>query len=118
VDDTRPTLWRITDRHTFAMLRSHGRRARHGVVSVSYLAPADAATAEPPRVGFAISTAAGGAVTRNRIKRRLRAVLRELRQSGDLPTGTYLLSARADAAQLPWSRLVSDVRAAVEAALR
>jgi ribonuclease P protein component len=115
VDDPRPTLWRITDRQTFASLRERGRRARHGLVSVTYLGP-DLGSDDPPRVGFAISMAVGGAVDRNRVKRRLRAALRELGR--DLPAGTYLISARAEAARTSWSALVADVRAAVVAATR
>jgi ribonuclease P protein component len=118
VDQARPPLWRITDRRTFVMLREHGRRARHGVISVTYLGPAADAAAEPPRAAYAISKAAGGAVVRNRIKRRLRAALRELQATGELPRGTYLVTARTEAARTPWSGLVSDLRDAIAEATR
>jgi len=114
----RPQLWRITDRQTFVMLREHGRRGRHGAVSVTYLGPTGSSVAEPPRVAFAVGKSVGGAVVRNRIRRRLRAALRELQAAGALPAGSYLLSTRRQAARQPWSALVDDVRTAVAEATR
>ena len=73
-----PELWRITDRRTFQALRQQGRRARRGPLTVTWLAPAPGD--DRPRRGPASPSAApsGGAVLRNRIRRRLRAALREL----------------------------------------
>ena len=68
-----PTLWRIRDRGTFAAMRRSGRRARRGLVTVTWLAPADAA-GDPPRIAFAVP-GRSGAVVRNRVRRRLRAAL-------------------------------------------
>jgi RNase P protein component len=45
-------------------------------------------------------------VVRNRVRRRLRAALRELLVQGRLPAGTYLLGATAVVATMPWSELV------------
>ena len=48
------------------------------------------------RIGYTVTTKCGNAVVRNRIKRRLRALVREL--NGDAVPGTdYVLIARADA---------------------
>lgn len=110
----RPQLWRITDRTSFLELRRNGRRARRGPLSVTYL---EAATPHP-RVGFAVGKAAGGAVTRNRIRRRLRAALRTLQAAGRLPAGTYLLGGGGELATLPWSDLVELVGDAVGAAVQ
>ena len=60
----------------------------------------------PPRVGFAVGRTVGGAVVRNRIRRRLRAAFRELQRAGALPSGAYLVGATAIVATLPWSALV------------
>jgi ribonuclease P protein component len=111
----RPQLWRITDRTTFAALRRHGRRTRRGPLTLTYLAPAADAPTTPPRAGFAIGKATGGAVVRNRVRRRLRAALRELLVTDRLPAGTYLLGATAEVAHLPWSTLVATVAEAVRA---
>jgi ribonuclease P protein component len=107
----RPGLWRISDRATFQALRA-GRRARRGAISVTYV-PAESA---PPRVAFAIGKHTGGAVVRNRTRRRLRAALRELQGRGALPPGAYLVGGSPDLARLPWSALCTDLEAAVLAA--
>ena len=109
-----PTLWRITDRRTFSALRRDGRRARSGAIALTWLpAPGDPT---PPRVAFAVTRPSGGAVVRNRIRRRLRAALRELRAAGSLPAGTYLVSAGPEVRTLPWSDLVARLSEAVTTA--
>jgi RNase P protein component len=50
---------------------------------------------------------------RNRVRRRLRAALRQLLVEDRLPAGTYLLGAQAEVATMPWSALVSQVADAV-----
>lgn len=108
----RPRLWRVTDRASFLALRRRGHRARRGPVAVTWL---PAASDPMPRVAFAIGRAAGGAVVRNRIRRRLRAALQELLADGRLPAGTYLVSGTAEVADLPWPELVALLDAAVAA---
>jgi ribonuclease P protein component len=63
------------------------------------------------RVAFAIGRRVGGAVVRNRLRRRLRSVCAELR----LPAGEYLVSVVPDAADLPFAELQAVVTAAFEA---
>jgi ribonuclease P protein component len=109
----RPQLWRVTDRASFQALRRNGRRVRTGPLTVTYLAPPADAADTPPRVAFTVGKAAGGAVVRNRVRRRLRAALRALVADGALPSGTYLWGAGAAVATLPWADLVAQVRAAV-----
>ena len=109
---SRPELWRITDRSTFQALRERGRRTRRGPLTVTWLAP-DPSDDRPPRAGFAIGRPVGGAVTRNRIRRRLRAALRELQASARLPAGAYLLGGSAALADLPWPELVELLDATI-----
>jgi ribonuclease P protein component len=111
----RPQLWRVTDRSTFVELRRRGQRARRGPISLAWLPPDPALPATPPRVAFAVGKAAGGAVQRNRIRRRLRAALRALQGQGRLPAGTYLLGAQPTVLQLPWAELVAMLEAAIGA---
>ncbi|MEO7429254.1 MAG: ribonuclease P protein component [Acidimicrobiales bacterium] len=113
---SRPQLWRVTNRAAFAALRRNGQRGRCGPLSVTWLAPAPGAPIEPPRVAFAIGRAAGGAVLRNRIRRRLRAGLRELQSAGRLPSGSYLLGANAKLARLPWTEVLATLEEALLAA--
>ncbi len=108
----RPEVWRITDRRTFQALRREGRRARRGPLTVTWLAP-DRGDGNPPRAGFALGRSVGGAVVRNRVRRRLRAALRELQAAGRLPAGAYLLGGTAELAELPWPVLVDLVEATI-----
>jgi ribonuclease P protein component len=113
----RPRLWRVTDRAAFQALRRDGRRGRHGPVSVTWLPDPGPAPGAPPRVACAVGKATGGAVVRNRIRRRLRGGALELRRRDRLPDGTYLLAGTAAVAQLPFDDVVCDLDAAVTAAV-
>ena len=103
----RPKLWRVTQRSTFAALRHDGHRARRGPLTVTWLAPTSGDLEAPPRVAFAIGRSVGGAVVRNRIRRRLRSAMAEVQRARGLPAGSYLLSGDARLATLPWSDLVA-----------
>jgi ribonuclease P protein component len=115
VASPRPHLWRVSDRATFQAFRA-GRRVRRGPVSVTFVTPSPDAASSPPRVAFAVGKGAGGAVVRNRVRRRLRAAVRELQLQRPLPAGAYLLGGSAELAHLPWSALVAHVGAAIRAA--
>jgi RNase P protein component len=65
-----------------------------------------------------VGKAAGGAVLRNRVRRRLRAALRLLASEGRLPAGTYLLGGSAPLATLPWTDLVDLVGSTIDEARR
>ena len=116
-DVARPQLWRISERRTFQELRRHGRRARRGPLTVTWLAPPDGAPVRT-QAGFTIGKGTGGAVVRNRVRRRLRAALRELLVDGHLRPGAYLLGGGAVLATMPWSELVSLVQGTCEEAHR
>lgn len=103
-------IWRVTDRASFDALR-RGRRGRAGAVAVTYV---PAAPDQPvPRAAFQVGKRTGGAVVRNRIRRRLRAALRDLDGRGALPAGTYLVGGRRELADQPWPELVRDLETAV-----
>lgn len=110
---SRPRLWRVTDRAGFAALARDGRRARHAGITVTRVAPAPGAAGEPPRVALAVTRATGGAVARNRVRRRLRAAMAELARRDALPGGTYLVGGGAELAERPWEALVADLEVAV-----
>jgi ribonuclease P protein component len=66
-------IWPIRERSSFRAL-AKGRRRRRGVVMVT--AAMVGSPSEPPRVAYAVGRRAGGAVARNKVRRRLRAATR------------------------------------------
>lgn len=98
----------IRDRRTFAALRTNGLRVRRGPLSATFLA--DDPTG-PLRVAYAIGRRAGTAVVRNRLRRRLRAIMADLvRTRPDLlPGGSLVISAGAEASGRKPDELSNDV---------
>lgn len=71
-----PARSRLRERADFAAAVRGPRSTRAGSrLLVVHATTADARTDTPPRVGFVVSRAVGGAVVRNRTKRRLRAIV-------------------------------------------
>jgi ribonuclease P protein component len=69
---------------------------------------------EPPRVAYAIGRRAGGAVARNRIRRRLRAATRT--HAAELEPGrAYLVGVVGAAASAPYPVLSDSLHAALRA---
>ncbi len=104
---TTATIWRVRDRATFTALRRHGRRARSGPLTVTWL---PGRSAQPPRVAYSISRTVGPAVVRNRIRRRLRAVVAEV--ATDLAPGDYLIGVAPAAAHVSFAALRSSLQVA------
>ena len=80
---------------------------RSGPLRVRYLAAPG-----PARVGYAVGKQAGGAVDRNRIRRRLRAAVAHA--NTPLTSGFYVISADPTALRAPFGELVHAVENAVE----
>ncbi|WP_406106569.1 ribonuclease P protein component [Micromonospora globbae] len=122
-------LRRSTD---FAAAVRGGRRAGRGAVVVHLTLPAAPGSSTPTspepardtgaeqpsaptRAGFVVSKAVGPAVVRNRVRRRLRHLVRE--RLGQLPAGsTLVVRALPAAADVSYQRLGADLDAALAAA--
>jgi len=93
---------RVRDRDAFARLRRDGIRIRTDPLWCSFVLDPDL---EPPQVAFAIGRAVGSAVSRNRLRRRLRAVL----VACDVPPGLYLVGARVPACEHTFADIENTV---------
>jgi ribonuclease P protein component len=118
---------RLRRRDEFTTAFRSGRRAGRGAVVVHLTLPPNpdldqpasapgAASATPPaRAGFVVSKAVGGAVARNRVKRRLRHLTRE--RLAELPPGsTLVVRALPTAADRSYQQLGLDLDKAIAAA--
>jgi ribonuclease P protein component len=102
-------IWRIRERRSFGRLSAEGRRVRAGVLWCTFvLDPHGSET--PPRVAFALGRALGPAVTRNLVRRRLRALLQSAESSGLLPPGEYLIGGQPAIAARSFDQLRTDVQ--------
>lgn len=98
----------IRDRRTFEALRARGIRARSGPLAATFLGEVDGTAV---RVAYAIPKRAGGAVQRNRVRRRLRALVAQA--TGDpahpFPPGALVVTAGPEAAHRSSEELRIDV---------
>lgn len=104
-------LGSLTKRSEFLHVRN-GRYAARNTVVIQMRA-CDAA-GDGVRAGFTATKKIGGAVVRNRCKRRLRALAREHLPRLGKAGHDYVFIARADTATAPHERLVQDVQKALE----
>lgn len=75
--------------------------------------PPKAVPAGTARFGLTVTKQLGGAVQRNRIRRRLRAVLQQTAPQAARPGFDYVVIARAGAGTLAFERLLADMTAAL-----
>jgi ribonuclease P protein component len=101
-------LWRVRDRASFVALRRDGVRRRVAALTIVHL-PVEAGGSPVPAVAFAIGRGVGPAVDRNRIRRRIKAIIAQ----SDVAPGTYLVSAGRSVLRLS----DQDLRAQVADAL-
>ena len=97
-------IYRVRSRATFAEL-SRVRPRRDGEVWVRQVRTVDPG---PPQVAYAVSRAVGNAVVRNRVRRRLRAIVGE-REDALLQGFVYLVGVSPRASELTFDELARSV---------
>jgi len=102
---------RIRSRRTFAELRRPTGRGRHGAVAVAFL---DRPGWERSEVAYAVNRSVGNAVRRNRLRRRMRAIVAEW--SDGLRPGAYVVHGGPEAPALEFRELRVAMSRAIEKA--
>jgi ribonuclease P protein component len=98
---------KIRRRGTFELLRAEGIKVRRGPLAMTYVDDGEPTA----RVAYAVPRRVGTAVERNRIRRRLRAVLADQ----PLQPGAHLVSADRSVLTLSHTELVARVGSVLEA---
>ena len=101
-------IWRIRDHATFVAFSGAPAR-RAGALSVRRV---DGPAGDPPRVAYALGRHVGSAPVRNRLRRRLRAILAGL-EAEMVPGSAYLVAARPEAVRMTTSELEAALRRAL-----
>jgi ribonuclease P protein component len=108
-----PRLTTLKRRPEFLRVRSGARWATPGFVLEGKRRDAPALP-ETPRFGFTVSKQVGGAVERNRIKRRLKAAVRGILPDHARRDFDYVLIARRPALDATFAALASDLVEALQ----
>jgi ribonuclease P protein component len=106
-----PRMESIRSHRTFAALRRTPHRGRSGPIAVSFVEQPCWSRTE---IAFAINRRVGNAVVRNRLRRRLRAIMGE--HVAGLPTGAYVISTGPEGPGLTFEELKVAMSRATERA--
>jgi ribonuclease P protein component len=111
-----PAAHRLRRSTDFAGTVRGGRRASRGSVVVHFIPPAGTGD-QPVKAGFVVSKAVGGAVLRNKVRRRLRHIVAA--RLAQLPAGSSLVvRALPSAAAVGYPAMEKDFDDALAAAQR
>jgi len=111
-----PAESRMRRRHEFTAAVRRGGRSGRTLLTGYLLVPADGGHA-PPRAGFVVNRSVGMAVVRNRVRRRLRVLVREYLSS--LPGGSLLVvRAHPQAATASQADLAAELDLVMSALVR
>ena len=100
-----PRLQRLRQRADFIATASGAKAHATGFV----LQSRERRDQAPPRVGYTVSKKVGNAVERNRVRRRLREVVRLTGAQGMQAGRDYVVVGRRAALDLTFSRLIDDM---------
>lgn len=102
-------MQRLRSPRDFQRVRAHGRRVSGALLTLGYAVRAEPDHAGYTRVGFSVSRRVGGAVARNRVKRRLREVMRRM-LARIVPGYDLVMTARPGAAEARLETFEQEVR--------
>jgi len=112
--ETKPEIYMLKDRRQFLSVAEAGfKKPMPGLVLQVRRAGADDASGIG--LGLTASKRCGGAVERNRIKRRLRRVAAEVLPEFGREGCTYVIIGRAAALKRPYGLLADDLKKALDA---
>src|SRR5271169_3109236 len=103
-----PKSKRLLKHADFQRVYQSGRRQFTGNATVFYLRREGPEAATSPRIGFTVGKVLGGAVERNRIKRRMREAVRLSWSACEGPVDV-VFNPRKSALTLPFAELVDEV---------
>jgi ribonuclease P protein component len=103
-------MQRLTQRADF-LAAAAGVKVPAAAFILQALARGDTAA---PRFGFTVSKKVGNAVVRNRVRRRLREVVRLSAALPDQAGHDYVLIGRRTALQLPFERMIAEFAGALK----
>lgn len=107
-----PKLERLKKRWQFLAV-AKGRSLARGAVLIQVMPRGGEADPSVIGLGFTATKRIGGAVVRNRAKRRLREAARMLAPLHGQPGHDYVMIARASITTRAWARLLDDVKSAL-----
>ncbi len=107
-----PNVLRHRKREDFLRVRNANKSVSAAGL-VLQVATSNIDDASSIRVGFTATSKIGNAVVRNRIKRRLRAVVREVMGKSAIPAHDYVIIGRFRTADREFTSLVKDLKYAL-----
>jgi len=108
-----PRAARLLKHADFERVYKQGRRHFSSHMTVFYLRQSDGAGSGSARVGFTVGRVLGGAVVRNRIKRRLREAIRLRRAALDAAVDV-VINPKKSILTLEFAAVVEEMRRAFE----
>ena len=109
----RATVGGLTRRPEFLRVASKGRKHVTPGLILQACRQMQAGDAAPPRVGYTASRRVGGAVERNRARRRLRAAVAAVMPQHARTGHDYVVIARTATLRRPYGALVRDLETAL-----